>query len=89
VDISTETWNNQDPIHRPNEAQEEGRWIIRSFIEGGSKYPWGKIQRQNVEQRMKERTFRDCPNWGYIPYTITKPRHYLGYLQVLADRSLI
>jgi hypothetical protein len=25
VDISPEAWNTQDRIHRPNEAQEEGK----------------------------------------------------------------
>jgi hypothetical protein len=31
----------------------------------------------------------DCPTWGSIPYTVTKPRHYIGCQQVLVDRSLI
>jgi hypothetical protein len=31
----------------------------------------------------------DCPTWGCIPYTVTKPRHYCGCQQVLIDRSLI
>jgi hypothetical protein len=42
-----------------------------------------------MEQRLKERPFRDCPTCGSIPYTITKPRHYCGFQQALADRSLI
>jgi hypothetical protein len=29
-----------------------------------------------VEQRLKERPSRDCPTWGFIPYTVTK--HYCG-----------
>jgi hypothetical protein len=33
---------------------------------------WG----QNVKQRLKERLFRDCPTWGSIQYTDTKPRDY-------------
>jgi hypothetical protein len=32
-----------------------------SFLEGGSKYPWEEIQRQSVEQRLKERPSRDSP----------------------------
>jgi hypothetical protein len=48
-----------------------------------------EIQRQSVEQRQKERPSRDCPTWGSIPYTVTKPRHYCGCQQVLADRSMI
>ena len=62
---------------------------LRSFLEGGTKYPWKELQRQSLEQRLKERPFRACPNWGSIPYTVTKPRHYCGCQQVLADRSLI
>jgi hypothetical protein len=28
--------------------------IDNSFLEGGTKYPWKEIQRQNVKQRLKE-----------------------------------
>jgi hypothetical protein len=42
-----------------------------------------------VEQKWKEGPSRDCPTWGYIPYTITKPRHFCGCQQVLTDRSLL
>ena len=31
----------------------------------------------------------DCPTWGHIPYTTTKPRHYCGCQHELSDRSLI
>ena len=44
-------------------------WIFQSFLEGGSKYPWEEIQRQSVEQRLKERPPRDCPTWVSIPYS--------------------
>jgi hypothetical protein len=64
-------------------------WILLSFLEGGIKYPWEEIQRQSMEQRLKERPSRNFPTWGSIPYTFTKPRHYCGCQQVLADRSLI
>jgi hypothetical protein len=64
-------------------------WIPWSFLEGGTKYPREKIQRQSVEQRLKERPSRNCPTWGSIPYTVTKPRHYCGCQQVLAGRSLV
>jgi hypothetical protein len=67
VDISLKAQNIQDKIHRPNEAQEEGKgWILRSFLEGETEYPWEEIQRQSVEQRLKERPSRDCPTWGSI-----------------------
>jgi hypothetical protein len=32
---------------------------------------------------------RDCPFWGSIPQTTTKPRHYCRCQQELADRNLI
>jgi hypothetical protein len=61
-------------------------WMLQSFLEGGIKYSWEKIQRQSVEQRLKERASRDFTT---IPYIVTKPRHYCGCHEVLADRSLI
>jgi hypothetical protein len=60
-----------------------------SFLEGGSKYPWEEIQRQSLEQKLKERSSSDCPIWGSVQYIVTKPRHYCGCQQVLADRILI
>ena len=38
-----------------------------------------KIWRQSVEQRLKERLPRNCPTWGSIPNTVTKPGCYCGY----------
>jgi hypothetical protein len=64
-------------------------WILQSFLERGTKFPWEEILRQSSEQRLKERPSRDCPTWGSIPYTVTKLRHYCGCQQVLADKSLI
>jgi hypothetical protein len=40
-------------------------------------------------QKLKERPSSDCPTWGSIPYTVTKPRHYCGCQQVLTDSSLM
>jgi hypothetical protein len=59
------------------------------FLEGGTKYSQEEIWIQSVEQRLKERPSRDCPTWGSIPYTVTKPRHYFEYLEMLADGRLI
>jgi hypothetical protein len=39
----------------------------KSFLEGGTKYPWKELQRKSSEQRLKERPSRDCPAWGPIP----------------------
>jgi hypothetical protein len=43
----------------------------------------------NMEQKVKEITSRHCPTWVSIPYTVTKPRYYCRFQEVLADRSLI
>jgi hypothetical protein len=59
------------------------------LLRNGSKIPMEGDTETNYEQRLKERPSRDCPTWGSIPYTVTKPRHYCGCQQVLADRSLI
>ena len=43
----------------------------------------------SLEQRLKERLPRHCPTWGFITYTVTKPRHYCGCQEVNAERSLV
>ena len=35
-------------------------WVFWSFLEGGTKYPQEEMQRQSVEQRLKERPSKDC-----------------------------
>jgi hypothetical protein len=62
-------------------------WILWSFLEEGTKYTWEEIQRQSVEQRLKERLSRDCATWKSIPHTVAKSRHHCGCQQVLADRK--
>jgi hypothetical protein len=39
------------------------------LLRRGMKYPWEKIQIPSVEQKLKERPFRDYPTWGSIPYS--------------------
>jgi hypothetical protein len=56
--------------------------MLQSFLEGETKYSREEIERQSVEQRLKERPLRDC-------LTDTKPRYYCGCQEVLAGRSLI
>ena len=36
-------------------------WILRSFLEGGTKYPLVEIQRQSVEPKVKERPSETVP----------------------------
>jgi hypothetical protein len=59
------------------------------LLKRGTKYSREEIQRKSVEQRLKEKPSRDCPTWESLLYTDTKPRHYCGCQEVLADRSLI
>jgi hypothetical protein len=33
-------------------------WILRSLLEGVSKYPCEEIQRKSVEQKLREKPFR-------------------------------
>ena len=51
-------------------------WILFSFLEWGTKYPWKELQRQSLRLRQKERPSRDCATRVSIAYTTTKPRHY-------------
>jgi hypothetical protein len=64
---------------RPSVLLRRGNKIFK----GGNKY-WDKVW-----SRDWRKGHRDCPTWGSIPYTDTKPRHYCGCQEVLADRSLI
>jgi hypothetical protein len=85
------TQNTQDTIHRPHELKKRktNMWIILSFLVRGTKYPQEDLQRLSMEQRLKESPIRYYPTWSSIPYTITKPRHYCGFQEVLADSSMI
>jgi hypothetical protein len=55
----------------------------------GNKILRGEIWRQSIEQTQKERSSRDYPTWGSIPYTGTKPRYYCRCQAVHAYRNLI
>jgi hypothetical protein len=93
VDISPEAQNTQDTIQRTNEAQEEERpkygYFGISDDGGRGEIPIEGVTETNLEERLRERPSRDCSTWESIPYTVTKPKHYCGYQQVLANRSLI
>jgi hypothetical protein len=49
-----------------------------------NKIPMGVVTETNCGAKTEEKTIRGC-----LTYTVTKPRHYCGCQQVLADRSLI
>jgi hypothetical protein len=58
-------------------------------LQEGRQSPREQIQRQSVEQRLKERPSRDCPTWGSISSTVAKPRCYCRCQEVLANASLV
>jgi hypothetical protein len=60
---------------------------ILPLLRIGKKHPWK--ERQSLELRPKDGASRDCHIRGPIPYKVTKPRHYCGCQQVLADRILL
>jgi hypothetical protein len=47
------------------------------------------MELENIEQRLKERSFRDCSTWESIPHADTKLRYCCRWQEVLADRSVI
>ena len=69
--------------------KEDQRVDTSVLLRRGNKILKEEMQGQREEQRLKERPTRDCPTWGTIPYTVTKPRHYSGFKEVFANRSLI
>jgi len=57
VDISPKAQNTQDMIHRPHEAQEEGKPKCGCFNPSQKreqKYSQEEIRRQSVEQKLRE-----------------------------------
>jgi hypothetical protein len=51
-------------------------WRLLSLLEEGTKFSWKELQGQSVEQRLKVWPWTDFPTWGFIPYVVTKSRHY-------------
>jgi hypothetical protein len=54
VVISPEAQKTQDTIGKTHETQEEEKtkvWILQSFLEGGTKYPWKELHIQSLDQR--------------------------------------
>ena len=62
-------------------------WMLQWFLDGWTKYSQEKIYK--IVKYRKERPSKNCPTWGSIPHTATKPGHYGGCQEVLTDRSLI
>jgi hypothetical protein len=90
VDISAKAKPNiQFTDHMKLKKKEDQSVDVSVLLTKGNKILMEKIQRQSVEQRLKERPSRDSTSWGSIPYTDTKPRHYCGCQEIHAVRNLI
>jgi hypothetical protein len=48
-----------------------------------------KDRDKTIKQRLKEGPSRDCPTWGSILSTYTKPQHCCYCQEALADRNLL
>jgi hypothetical protein len=54
----------------------------------GNKIPIEGVTEKSLELRKKKGPSRDCPTWGYGPYTTTKLRQYCICQQNFSDRTL-
>ena len=54
------------------------------FLRRGNKIPMEGVTDTKCGAEA-EGPFSDCLTWESIPYTITKPRHYCGCQEVLAN----
>jgi hypothetical protein len=45
IQCAKNTWNSR--------RRKTKVWILQSFLEGETKYPWKELQRQSSEQRLK------------------------------------
>jgi hypothetical protein len=70
-------------------TKRHGNIAERKLKVWGNKILMGGNMGTKYRAETEGKAIRDCPTWGSIPYTVTKPRHYSGCQVVLADRSLI
>jgi hypothetical protein len=74
---------------KPKTKEEQSAEASVLLRRGNKLLTGGNTETRCGAERLKERPHRDCPTWGSTPYTVTKPGHYCGCWEVLADRSLI
>jgi hypothetical protein len=55
------------------------------LLRRGNKIPMEGVTETKCGAETEEMISQRLPTRGYIPYTITKPRHYCGCQQILAD----
>jgi hypothetical protein len=69
--------------------KEDQNVAISILLRMGNKIPIEGVTETKFGAEMEEGPCRDCPTWGSIPYTTTKPRHYCICQKDFADRTLI
>ena len=62
---------------------------LRILLRRRNKIPMEGDTETKFRAETEEWPSRDCPTWGFIPWTTTKPRYYGRCQQEPADRSLI
>jgi hypothetical protein len=55
------------------QKEEDQRVGTSVLLRYGNKIPLGGDRETKCGTETKERPSRDCPIWGSIPYTVTKP----------------
>jgi hypothetical protein len=75
--------NIQISDHIKLKKKEDQSVDISVLLRRGDKILTGRIWRQSMEQRLKERPSRDCPTRGSILYTVNKPGCYCRNRDVL------
>ena len=69
--------------------KEDQRVDTSFLLRRGNKIPMEGVTETKCGAETEGMTIQRLSTWGSIPYTTTQPRHYCGYQQELADRSLI
>ena len=59
------------------------------LLRSGNKVLMGGNMETKYGAQTEGKTIQRLSHLGIHPYTVTKPRHYCGYQDVLADRNLI
>jgi hypothetical protein len=57
------------------------------LLRKGNKILTGTNMEIKCRAETEGNTNQNCPTWGFIPYTVTKPGHYCGYQEMLAKKE--
>jgi hypothetical protein len=69
--------------------KKEDKSMDASVLRRGNKILTGENMEMKCGVETEGKAIQRLPHLGSIPYTVTKPKHYYGCQEVLADRSLI